>query len=43
MGFYIDIRNIVKDYIKIFINVKLYFIDKLIFNNADIDNDLDFL
>lgn len=43
MGFYIDIRNIVKDYIKIFINVKLYFIDKLIFNNVDIDNDLDFL
>lgn len=43
MGFYIDIRNIVKDCIKIFINVKLYFIDKLIFNNVDIDNDLDFL
>lgn len=43
MGLHIDTRNTVKDYIKILINVKSYSTDKLIPNNADIDNDLDFL
>lgn len=43
MGLHIDTRNTVKDYIKILINVKSFSTDKLIPNNADIDNDLDFL
>lgn len=43
MGLRIDTRNTVKDCIKILINVKSYSTDKLIPNNADIDNDLYFL
>lgn len=43
MGLRIDTRNTVKDCIKILINVKSYSTNKLIPNNADIDNDLYFL